>query len=47
MMLTNDLAFIKGDTLGHYFAECDSVIQFWKFLKRWFIRTFEFVMNFS
>ena len=29
-----------ADTLSHYFAECDSVVQFWKFLKRWFIRTF-------
>ena len=36
------------DTLGHYFAmECDSVVQFWTFLKRWFIRTFQFVINFT
>ena len=36
-----------ADTLSHYFAECDSVVQFWKFLKRWFIRTFQFVINFT
>ena len=23
-----------ADTLSHYFAECDSVVQFWKFLKK-------------
>ena len=36
-----------ADTLSHCFAECDSVVQFWKFLKRWFIRTFQFVINFT
>ena len=36
-----------ADTLSQYFAECDSVVQFWKFLKRWFIRTFQFVINFT
>ena len=36
-----------ADTLSYYFAECDSVVQFWKFLKRWFIRTFQFVINFT
>ena len=36
-----------ADTLSHYFTECDSVVQFWKFLKRWFIRTFQLVRNFT
>ena len=36
-----------GDTLSHYFTECDSVVQFWKILKRWFIRTFQLVRNFT
>ena len=35
------------DILSHYFAECDSTVQFWKFLKRWFIRSFQFVINFT
>ena len=35
------------DTLGHYFAECQVVKVFWKSLKTWFLRTFEFVINFT
>ena len=31
--------------LSQYFAECDSIVLFWKFLKRWFIRTFQFVIS--
>ena len=33
--------------LSHNFAECDSVVEFWKFLKRWFISTFQFAINFT
>ena len=35
------------DTLGHYFAECQVVKVFWKSLKTWFLRTFQFVINFT
>ena len=35
------------DTLSHQFAECYSIVQFWKFLKIWFIRAFQFVINFT
>ena len=35
------------DTLGHFFAECVSVNSFWKSLKAWFLRTFEFCINFT
>ena len=34
-------------TLGHYFAECQVVKVFWKSLKTWFLRTFQFVINFT
>ena len=35
------------DTLSHYFAECESLRVFWKSLKSWFLRTFEFIINFT
>ena len=33
------------DTLTHYFVECESVRIFWKSLKAWFLRNFQFVIN--
>ena len=33
------------DTLCHYFAECSLVCDFWKYLKTWFLRAFEFCIN--
>ena len=35
------------DTLSHYFVECESVRSFWNSLKAWFLRTFEFCINFT
>ena len=35
------------DTLCHYFAECCLVCDFWKYLKTWFLRAFEFCINFT
>ena len=35
------------DTLSHYFVECESVCGFWNSLKAWFLRTFEFCINFT
>ena len=35
------------DTLCHYFAECSLVCDFWKYLKTWFLRAFEFCINFT
>ena len=33
------------DTLTHYFVERESVRMFWKSLKAWFLRNFQFVIN--
>ena len=30
-----------------YFVECESVCGFWNSLKAWFLRTFEFCINFT
>ena len=35
------------DTLSHYFAECQVVKGFWESVKRWFLRVFQFVINFT
>mgnify|MGYP000209167433 CR=1 FL=1 len=35
------------DTLSHYFAECEAVRTFWISLKAWFLRIFEFSINFT
>ena len=35
------------DTLCHYFAECSLVCDFWKYLKTWFLRAFEYCINFT
>ena len=35
------------DTLCHYFAECSLVCDFWKYLNTWFVRVFEFCINFT
>ena len=35
------------DTLNHYFAECQVVKGFWESVKRWFLRVFQFVINFT
>ena len=35
------------DTLSHYFAKCPRVELFWGYLKKWFLRNFEFVINFT
>ena len=41
------IAVIRVDTLCHYFAECSLVCDFWKYLKTWFLRAFEFCINFT
>ena len=35
------------DTMNHYFDECESVGMFWKSLKAWFLRIFQFVITFT
>jgi len=35
------------DTLSHYFAECKMLESFWKILKTWFLRNFQFIINFT
>ena len=35
------------DTLNHYFAECQVVKGFWESVKRWFLRVFQFIINFT
>ena len=35
------------DTLCHYFAEGSLICDFWKYLKTWVLRTFEFCISFT
>ena len=35
------------DSLGHYFVECNVLHVFWKKLKAWFLRNFDFIINFK
>jgi len=35
------------DTLSHYFVECNKLCIFWKRLKSWFLKNFEFLINFT
>ena len=35
------------DTLSHFFAECSAVNSFWRYLRAWFLRNFDFSINFT
>ena len=35
------------DSLSHYFAKCHTVRLFWKSLKSWFLRIFQFIIKFT